>query len=171
MMCENVLFPVLSNFYWIQRYDLDPAAKAAAAAILANKLGADSGLKMILGDDSKPNNDASRGKSNDVQMSPTDGFRNRKHPKSLGNIGAGSNVSQQSIGNKSAHDIITSGQDTTAYQGQRYVEHYRGPDTNENGWIARLASMLVGEDPSQSYALICGNCRMHNGRLLKSFTF
>ncbi|KAI7738523.1 hypothetical protein M8C21_000227 [Ambrosia artemisiifolia] len=31
------------------------------------------------------------------------------------------------------------------------------------GWMARLAALLVGEDPTQSYALICGNCHMHNG--------
>lgn len=33
----------------------------------------------------------------------------------------------------------------------------------DGGWIARLAALLVGEDPTQSYALICGNCHMHNG--------
>lgn len=125
---------------------------------------------MFLGDDSKPNNDVSRGKSNDVEMSPTDGFRNRKHPKSISNIGTGRSGSQQSSDNKPIHGVIPSDQDN-AYEGQKYVEHYRGPDTNENGWIARLASMLVGEDPSQSYALICGNCRMHNGKLVKSFNF
>ncbi|KAG0475997.1 hypothetical protein HPP92_012838 [Vanilla planifolia] len=39
-----------TNYYTtqqlIQRYDLDPTAKAAAATVLATKLGADSGLKM-----------------------------------------------------------------------------------------------------------------------------
>ena len=30
----------------VQKYDLDPAAKAAAASVLATKLGADSGLKV-----------------------------------------------------------------------------------------------------------------------------
>ncbi|KAG6411577.1 hypothetical protein SASPL_129660 [Salvia splendens] len=44
------------------------------------------------------------------------------------------------------------------------VEHHaqRGP-TNDGGWIARFAALLVGEDLAQSYALICGNCHMHNG--------
>jgi hypothetical protein len=32
------------------------------------------------------------------------------------------------------------------------------------GWIARLAAMLVGEDPTQCYALICQKCHMHNGK-------
>uniref|UniRef100_A0A0E0H3A6 Uncharacterized protein n=1 Tax=Oryza nivara TaxID=4536 RepID=A0A0E0H3A6_ORYNI len=40
-----------TNYYLtqklIQKYDLDPAAKAAAASVLATKLGADSGLKAI----------------------------------------------------------------------------------------------------------------------------
>ncbi|MCO5571477.1 hypothetical protein L7F22_025217 [Adiantum nelumboides] len=31
------------------------------------------------------------------------------------------------------------------------------------GWVARLAAMLVGEDPNQCYALICRNCHVHNG--------
>uniref|UniRef100_I1PN47 Uncharacterized protein n=1 Tax=Oryza glaberrima TaxID=4538 RepID=I1PN47_ORYGL len=39
-----------TNYYLtqklIQKYDLDPAAKAAAASVLATKLGADSGLKV-----------------------------------------------------------------------------------------------------------------------------
>ncbi|KAJ0051759.1 hypothetical protein Pint_02554 [Pistacia integerrima] len=39
----------------------------------------------------------------------------------------------------------------------------RGSTLNNGGWIARVAALLVGEDPTQSYALICANCHMHNG--------
>ena len=34
------------------------------------------------------------------------------------------------------------------------------------GWIGRLAAVLVGEDPTQCYALICKNCHKHNGELV-----
>ncbi|EOY29122.1 Uncharacterized protein TCM_036765 isoform 2 [Theobroma cacao] len=58
-----------TNYYTtqqlIQRYDPDPAAKAAAATVLASKLGADSGLKVYVGDESKLN--VPGGKSNDVE--------------------------------------------------------------------------------------------------------
>lgn len=53
-------------------------------------------------------------------------------------------------------------EDQDAWEYQKEVEHHRGKP-NEGGWIARLAAMLVGEDPSQCYALICANCHMHNG--------
>ncbi|KAL0345285.1 UNVERIFIED_CONTAM: hypothetical protein Sradi_4359800 [Sesamum radiatum] len=45
------------------------------------------------------------------------------------------------------------------------IEHQpqTGLSSNNGGWIARLAALLVGEDPTQSYALICRNCHMHNG--------
>jgi hypothetical protein len=42
------------------------------------------------------------------------------------------------------------------------VEHYQGLGTSDGGWIAKIAALLVGEDPLQSYALICGHCHMHN---------
>jgi hypothetical protein len=35
---------------------------------------------------------------------------------------------------------------------------------SDGGWVARLAAMLVGEDPSQCYALICSKCHAHNGK-------
>ena len=38
-----------------------------------------------------------------------------------------------------------------------------GGKASEEGWIARLAAMLVGEDPTQCYALICRSCHAHNG--------
>ncbi|KZV42506.1 hypothetical protein F511_38603, partial [Dorcoceras hygrometricum] len=154
-----------TNYYitqqLIQRYDSDPAAKAAAATVLAAKLGLDSGLKVHLEDEAK-HNAVPTGKSNDVEVARTTGLRNRKashsktgstgrasthHPEEQMTTGAeieGANISEQ-------HPLV--------------VEHHTqtGSNTNDGSWIARLAALLVGEDPTQSYALICGNCRMHNG--------
>uniref|UniRef100_A0A0A9HBE6 Lunapark zinc ribbon domain-containing protein n=1 Tax=Arundo donax TaxID=35708 RepID=A0A0A9HBE6_ARUDO len=45
----------------------------------------------------------------------------------------------------------------------KVVGRYQRSGTSDGGWIAKIAALLVGEDPSQSYALICGNCHMHNG--------
>ncbi|XWS72884.1 hypothetical protein CRYUN_Cryun02cG0078100 [Craigia yunnanensis] len=153
-----------TNYYstqqLIQRYDPDPAAKAAAATVLASKLGADSGLKVYVGDESMLN--VPGGKSNDVEVVPSSGLRKRKQvharssstgstpllhsdeetPHSAGNVGP----------RASEHD-------------QLVVDHYyaHGPSTQDGGWLARIAALLVGEDPTQSYALICNNCHMHNG--------
>ncbi|RZR91249.1 hypothetical protein BHM03_00019335 [Ensete ventricosum] len=46
---------------------------------------------------------------------------------------------------------------------QRVVEHFRGSAFDDGGWLARIAALLVGEDPTQCYALICAHCHMHNG--------
>lgn len=133
----------------IQRYDLDPAAKAAAASVLASKLGADSGLKVYLGDDSKT--DAPSGKSSDVEPVQSTGLRNRRQPHGRNN----SAISETST------EYGADDQETA--HGPKVVEHFRGTGPNNGGFIARIAALLVGEDPSQSYALICGNCHMHNG--------
>ena len=132
--------------YSMQRYDTDPAAKAAAATVLAAKLGADSGLKLYMEDDSKQN--VSTGKSNDMQVERTNGLRNMKRSRTT---------------NTSTKNAITH---------QMVVEHHAqtGP-MNNGGWIARFAAFLVGEDPAQSYALICGNCHMHNGKQQLLFSF
>lgn len=51
------------------------------------------------------------------------------------------------------------------------MEQYPGKMSNTSGgWVARLAAMLVGEDPTQCYALICKNCHMHNGVYVLSFS-
>ncbi|KAJ7980701.1 Lunapark domain containing protein [Quillaja saponaria] len=129
-----------TNYYTtqqlIQRYDTDPAAKAAAASVLASKLGADSGMKVYVGDESKLT--APTGKSNDVKLVQSSGLRNRKQ-----------------IDSKSSSvettPLIHSDQEP------------QGSTAQDGGWIARIAALLVGEDPTQSYALICGNCHMHNG--------
>ncbi|KAL3824520.1 hypothetical protein ACJIZ3_020549 [Penstemon smallii] len=150
-----------TNYYTtqqlIQRYDPDPAAKAAAASVLASKLGADSGLKVYLGDESKIS--APSGKSNDVEVARTSGLRNRK-PSHSKTTSTGSASPEEGI----PSPVGLEGADMSQ-QRQLVVEHY--PQTsltaNDGGWIARLAALLVGEDPTQSYALICGNCHMHNG--------
>ncbi|XP_075509816.1 uncharacterized protein At2g24330-like isoform X2 [Primulina tabacum] len=154
-----------TNYYitqqLIQRYDPDPAAKAAAATVLASKLGLDSGLKLHVEDEAK-NNAVHTGKSNDVEVARTAGLRNRK----------ASHSKTSSSGSASTHHLEEQMAATAEIKGaaiseqhQLVVEHHpqTGLNTNDGGWIARLAALLVGEDPRQSYALICGNCHMHNG--------
>ncbi|XP_015168256.1 LOW QUALITY PROTEIN: uncharacterized protein At2g24330-like [Solanum tuberosum] len=151
-----------TNYYitqqLIQRYDPDPAAKAAAATVLASKLGTDTGLKVYVGEDTKHN--VPTGKSNDVEVVQSTGLRNRKQARSSSPESAvidhpGAEMRQQAQ---------LEGSDMMQNQ-QTVVEHYNptGSSTQDGGWIARIAALLVGEDPTQSYALICGNCHMHNG--------
>lgn len=151
-----------TNYYitqqLIQRYDTDPAAKAAAASVLASKLGADSGLKVHLRDDRHLN--AAAGKSNDVELVQSTGLRNRKQPPSRSSS-PGSTISHRSGEITPEHmeaEIVEHAQPV-------YVDHYQGEGSNiySGGWLARIAALLVGEDPTQCYALICGNCHRHNG--------
>ncbi|KAK8947765.1 hypothetical protein KSP40_PGU007562 [Platanthera guangdongensis] len=148
-----------TNYYTtqqlIQRYDLDPAAKAAAATVLASKLGADSGLKVFLGDESA----AATGKSNDTEIIQSKGLRNRKPSHARSNS---TGALQQFSGDDASINYNTE-EDEVALQNQTFVEHYKGPNPNDGGLLARILNLLVGEDPTQSYALICGNCHMHNG--------
>lgn len=142
----------------IQRYDTDPAAKAAAATFLASKLGTDSGLKVYVGED--PNVISAAGRSNDVEVVPSNGLRNRKQPLDRSN----------SMGSTVLHHPDEAVSLSPGVQspgcGQRVcVDHYQGQGSaaNAGGWLARVAALLVGEDPTQCFALICGNCYMHNG--------
>lgn len=142
-----------------QKYDPDPVAKAAAATVLASKLGADSGLKVHLGEESKLFDQT--GKSNDVELVESGGLRSRKQvvsrstspgttrPKSSDQQHVGSDESKIS-----QHNPVV------------VVEHHQpqSPTTQGGGWLGRIATLLVGEDPTHSYALICGNCHMHNGK-------
>lgn len=145
----------------MQRYDPDPAAKAAAATVLASKLGADSGLKVYVGDDSKS---TTTGKSSDVEIVPsTGGLRNRKQSQTRA-----SNADNTALHPLEEEMLRQTGFDAAdvSQQSQLVVEH-RDPTsaiTTDGGWLARIAALLVGEDPTQSYALICGNCHMHNGK-------
>ncbi|KAL5184788.1 Uncharacterized protein HKD37_17G048440 [Glycine soja] len=143
-----------------QRYDTDPAAKAAAATVLASKLGADSGLKVYVGDESSG---VSTGKTKDVEVVQSSGLRNRKQVTSR-STSAGTTTP-----NYSDQQLVGSGkidQTQTHEHNQLVVVEHHNPQSstmNDGGWIARIAALLVGEDPTQSYALICGNCHMHNG--------
>ncbi|KAK9266260.1 hypothetical protein L1049_000048 [Liquidambar formosana] len=154
-----------TNYYTtqqlIQRYDPDPAAKAAAATVLASKLGADSGLQVYVADDSKLS--VSTGKSNDVELVQSSGLINRKQLHTSSNS-TGSTVLRHSD-EEIPHDAGTEGPGTSEQNQPVIVEHHlhQGSATYDGGWIARIAALLVGEDPTQSYALICGNCHMHNG--------
>ncbi|KAK7293563.1 hypothetical protein RJT34_16431 [Clitoria ternatea] len=153
-----------TNYYitqqLIQRYDTDPAAKAAAATVLASKLGADSGLNVYVGDESKSGAPAE--KTKDVEHVKSSGLRNRKqvHSRSTSTgTTAPKNSDQQVVGSGKTD------QTQMPEPNQLVVEHHhpQSSTTNDGGWIARIAALLVGEDPTQSYALICGNCNMHNG--------
>ncbi|CAN6238722.1 unnamed protein product [Urochloa humidicola] len=151
-----------TNYYLtqqlIQKYDLDPAAKAAAASVLASKLGEETGLKVHVGEQ---NLDAAVGRSNDVEISQSDGLRNRKQPNARGSkTGSPSAVHNPAQGTESS-PTSSSGLETAP--APMVVEHHQGTGASDGGWIAKIAALLVGEDPSQSYALICGNCHMHNG--------
>lgn len=154
----------------MQRYDPDPAAKAAAATVLASKLGADSGLKVHLGDESNLN--ASTGVSNDVEFVQPGGLRNRKQMQSRyttpGATTPKLHADQQIVGASETEEGSISEHNQLVV-----VEHHQpqSSPTNDGGWIARIAALLVGEDPTQSYALICGNCHMHNGEWTGSDIF
>lgn len=154
---------VLRVSSFVQRYDPDPAAKAAAATVLASKMGADSGLKLYVGDESMV--DSPTGKSNDVEVARSGGLRNRKQQHTSNSAGS---TQLQHSGEGTPHSLggeCPQGEvPQTSEQNQLVVNHYpQGSSTQDGGWIARIAALLVGEDPTQSYALICGNCHMHNG--------
>ncbi|XP_044951114.1 uncharacterized protein At2g24330-like [Hordeum vulgare subsp. vulgare] len=152
-----------TNYYLtqqlIQKYDLDPAAKAAAASVLASKLGADSGLKVHLGEE--PNFDAAVVMSNNAEILPSDGVRNRKQPNARGSRTGSTTAAHTSVQGAESSSTLNAGLENV--QPTRVVEHCQGSGASDGGWIAKIAALLVGEDPSQSYALICGNCHMHNG--------
>ncbi|CAN7017872.1 hypothetical protein Bca4012_033108 [Brassica carinata] len=144
----------------LRRFDPDPAARAAAATILASKLGADSGLKVYVGDESHL--DPATGKSNDMEIKHSQGLRNRKQPNAKRSV-AGTTSSTHHSDNESNHSGTSEG--TTEQNQQMAFEHFnpQGYAAHDGSWISRIAALLVGEDPTQSYALICGNCHMHNG--------
>ncbi|KAL1300916.1 uncharacterized protein At2g24330 [Arachis hypogaea] len=155
-----------TNYYTtqqlIQRYDPDPAAKAAAATVLASKLGAESGLRVYMGDELNPT--ATMGRSNDVELVQSNGLRNRKQPHARSSSSGATtpfNPDQQHlVGGSGGLD-----QTQTSEYNQLVVEHHQpqSSTSQDGGWLAKIAALLVGEDPTQSYALICGNCHMHNG--------
>ncbi|KAE8658930.1 Cell division control 2 isoform 1 [Hibiscus syriacus] len=138
-----------TNYYitqqLIQRYDPDPAGKVAAAIVLASKLGVDSGLKFHVEDGSNLN--IPGGKRNDVEVVSS---RN-EGPRAF---------EQSQIDDKTTpHSSSGNEGPRASEQSQIVVNHYnsQGPSAQDGGWLARFAALLVGEDPTQSYELICGN--------------
>ncbi|PWZ27578.1 Uncharacterized protein Zm00014a_036036 [Zea mays] len=153
-----------TNYYLtqqlIQKYDLDPAAKAAAASVLASKLGEETGLKVHVGEE--PKLDAAVARSNDVEIVPSDGLRNRKQPNARGSRTGSPTSHTPAQGTETNLPPASAGLETAP--APVVVEHHQGSGASDGGgWIAKIAALLVGEDPSQSYALICGSCHMHNG--------
>ncbi|URD73680.1 putative integral membrane metal-binding protein (DUF2296) [Musa troglodytarum] len=150
-----------TNYYTtqqlIQRYDLDPATKAAAASVLASKLGADSGLRFHVGDES---NVSASGKSYDAELVQSAGLRNRKPSQARGHS-TGSSTTSEFI-DETLNEYIADTQEIDS-PNQRVVERLKGSALGDRGWLARVAALLVGEDPTQCYALICAHCHMHNG--------
>lgn len=133
---------------------------------MASKLGADSGLKVHLGDESNPN--VPSGKSNDVEfVQAGSGLRNRKQGHSRSSSAGSASLHHP---DEDARRPTVSGSPHASEHKQLVVDHYnpQGPAVNDGGWLARIAALLVGEDPTQSYALICGNCHMHNGEWVLS---
>lgn len=152
-----------TNYYntqqLIQKYDPDPAAKAAAASVLASKLGADSGLQVSVGDEPQPNQHGA-GKSSDVEFAQSSGLRRRNPSEARspsGKVGDHSDKESVSYAGSEVSEI--------SLPSELVVEHHNpmAMSSHDGGWVARLAALLVGDDPSQSYALICGNCHSHNG--------
>ncbi|WVZ74525.1 hypothetical protein U9M48_022696 [Paspalum notatum var. saurae] len=152
-----------TNYYLtqqlIQKYDLDPAAKAAAASVLASKLGEETGLKVHVGEE--PKLDTAVARSNDVEILQSDGLRNRKQHDARGSRTGSPAAAHSPAQRAESSTTASAGLETTP--APMVVEHHQGSGASDGGWIAKIAALLVGEDPSQSYALICGNCHMHNG--------
>ncbi|KAH0452365.1 hypothetical protein IEQ34_019664 [Dendrobium chrysotoxum] len=146
-----------TNYYTtqqlIQRYDLDPAAQIAAATVLASRLGAESGLNVHIGDD--PTKTTSTTKSSGIEQVQSGVSRQRKQSSAKKGTTQLPEIPNDVGSNPQGH--------IAAAPGQMVVEHYRGSGTTDGGWVGRIAALLVGEDPSHCYALICGNCHKHNG--------
>ncbi|XP_024527983.1 uncharacterized protein At2g24330 [Selaginella moellendorffii] len=166
-----------TNYYatqeLIQRYDLDPTAKAAAASVLAAKLGAESGLNVAFkssegADSSNATTSANGGKTRSPETSS--GLRQRKGSQAQ----TKEPLDTQGF-LKALEDEVKGERETEALDRDAAMDRARGRmgggfaaaaaggGGGGIGWLARIAAMLVGEDPSQCYALICKNCHMHNG--------
>lgn len=118
-------------------------------------------MKVHLGDE--PNVNVPSGKSNDVEyVQPGVGLRNRKQGQNRSSSAGKASLHHPE---EETHLPTVSESPRAPENNQLVVDHYnpQGPAVNDGGWLARIAALLVGEDPTQSYALICGNCHMHNG--------
>lgn len=130
-------------------------AKEAAARVLAAKLGTEAGFKL------SPEQSQSDEMATDTMKVDQDGssvgIRRRILPPNGSSLRSGeSSPSSQQLEEKTtASQYRANGPLQPRMDGE--------PKPSSGGWVARLAAILVGEDPTQSYALICGNCNMHNG--------
>ncbi|ONI34099.1 hypothetical protein PRUPE_1G462700 [Prunus persica] len=155
-----------TNYYTtqqlIQRYDPDPAAKAAAATVLASKLGTDSGLKFYVGDESEIN--ASTGKSNDVELVHSGELRNRKpvHTRSNSTGSVPLTIPEEEAPRSARSD----GHQVSEHS-QLIVSHHspQGASPQDGGWIARIAALLVGLAKKEDFPYItyyCPHCHALN---------
>ncbi|XP_020595482.1 uncharacterized protein At2g24330-like [Phalaenopsis equestris] len=146
-----------TNYYTtqqlIQRYDLDQAAKIAAASVLASRLGTESGLNFHIGDE--PAKTTETIKSSGIVRAQSGPDLQRKQPSASKGTTQLPEIPKEVGSSPQGH--------VAAAHDQVVVEHFRGSSGTDGGWVARIAALLVGEDPSQCYALICGNCHKHNG--------
>lgn len=155
-----------TNYYLTQqlihKYDSDPAAKEAAARVLASKLGADAGLALSLEPSSLVDGNKhalSETRRQNVEPLDTTGLRRRVRHQSTPSTGQSFFPPGQAIDETAARG-------GGLYPGEQAMEMEQITskiNVGSGGWVARLAAMLVGEDPTQCYALICKNCHMHNG--------
>lgn len=171
-----------TNYYitqqLIQQYDPDPAAKAAAASILASKLGAESGLKLAYAaglaskDDlaaqgmstGTPKDQTAPGGSLDGDPIDSVGLRNRRPQQRRESVGPASSQGMQRMEGFAQENNVPGAMGTSEVWDEQGMD-VKPPRNraSDGGWVARLAAMLVGEDPTQCYALICKKCHAHNG--------
>ncbi|WOL09794.1 hypothetical protein Cni_G18547 [Canna indica] len=152
-----------TNYYFtqqlIEKYDLDPAARATAATVLASKLGEESGSKVSVVDE-QPKSSAPVMKSIGVDPIETNGLRNRKQSHTISTSTGSTVIPKSSSGTP---DVVrVEGQEIPSLT-QVVVEHYKGSASYNGNWISCIVSLLVRDNPSESYALICDNCYIHNG--------
>lgn len=153
-----------TNYYLTQqlihKYDSDPAAKEAAARVLASKLGADAGLALALEQSSildESKHGSIEGRRQNAELHDATGLRRRVRHQTTPSAGQLFLPPGQAM-NERLGGVDPSEQGMELEQATSKVNGGGG-----GGWLARLAAMLVGEDPTQCYALICKNCHMHNG--------
>nr|CAB3450422.1 unnamed protein product [Digitaria exilis] len=119
-----------TNYYLtqqlIQKYDLDPAAKAAAASVLASKLGEETGLKVHVGEG--PKLDAAVARSNDAEISRSDGLRNRKQPNARGSRSGSPAAHTPEQGTES---IPTANAGLETAPAPMVVEHHQGTGASD----------------------------------------
>ncbi|XP_057425461.1 uncharacterized protein At2g24330-like isoform X2 [Lotus japonicus] len=154
-----------TNYYitqqLIQRYDTDPAAKAAAATVLASKLGADSGLKVHVRDESMSS--APTGTTNDAEHVQSSGLRSRKqvHSRSTSPGTTAPNYSDQQLVGSGGVNLSHTVQNELVVVGH----HKPQSSTHNGGWIARIAALLVGLARKEEFPFItyyCPHCHALN---------